>query len=53
METTVNLLLILKKKQGSEYIRMTSLLKKHFGKHFKVFQNFAGTADTVTTLFGL
>ena len=45
MVTRFNLLLIRMKKQISKFTRIISLLKKIFGKHFKVFQKFTDTAD--------
>ena len=33
------------KKQGSDYVRIISLMKKIFGKRVKVFHNFADTAN--------
>ena len=53
MVTRVNLLLIRMKKQGSEYTRIILLLKKVFGKPFKVFHKFANTADEFIKLFSL
>ena len=43
--TTVKLLLIQMKKKGSECVRTMSLLKKFFGKHYKVFHKFEHTAN--------
>ena len=53
MVKPVGLLLIRMKKQGSECIRIDWLLKKIFGKHFKVFQKFANTADKPIKFFSL
>ena len=50
MVRRVNLLLIQMKKQGSECTRVISLLKKIFGKHFKVLNKLADTADNFIDL---
>ena len=45
MKTRVNLLLIRMKKQVSEFTWVIPLLKKIFGKHFKVFYKFEDLFD--------
>lgn len=41
------------KKQGSERAHIISLLKKSFGKHFKVFHKFVDTGNEFFKLFSL
>ena len=41
------------KEQGDEFTHIIPLYKKIFGKHFKVFQKFADTADKSIKLFSL
>ena len=53
MVTRVNHLLRVMKKQGSECVRIISLLKKIFGKIFKVFHKFADAANEFMKLFSL
>ena len=51
--TRVNLLLIRRKIKGSGCSRIISLLKKIFGKPFKVFRKFGDTANKFIMLFSL
>ena len=53
MVTRANLRLMLMKKQGSECVRIISLLQKIFGKQSKVFYKFADTANKFIKLFSL
>ena len=53
MITFANLLLLLMKKQISECVHIILLLKKIFGKHFKVFYKFADTANEFIKIFSL
>ena len=53
MKTRLNLLLIKMKKQVSEFTWVIPLLKKIFGKHFKLFYKFEDPFDEFIKFFCL